>query len=264
MHKHKEALRRLAADRRFIPGIYNYCDQWCERCDFKSRCMNYAFEREAFPDPADRRPGNPEFWHTLSRTLQAAVDLLREAAQKEGLDLDALLRSADASAPAEPAPPSAEPVCCAGALAYEQAVETWLTAVKPVLEARAEEYNRMASLGIPGSGLPIEAARLREALDVIRWHQFRIRVKLLRAAAAAREERASEARAALRDADGSAKVALLAADRSILAWTTLLSVLPDQEDAILERLVLLARLRRETERMFPNARSFIRPGFDEV
>ena len=26
----------------FIPGIYNYCDSWCERCLYTSRCMNFA------------------------------------------------------------------------------------------------------------------------------------------------------------------------------------------------------------------------------
>ncbi|MCB0550950.1 MAG: hypothetical protein KDD19_25495 [Phaeodactylibacter sp.] len=29
-----------------IPGIYNYCDRWCERCSFTSRCLLYAQEQE--------------------------------------------------------------------------------------------------------------------------------------------------------------------------------------------------------------------------
>ena len=27
----RERLEALAGDERFIPGIYNYCDRWCER-----------------------------------------------------------------------------------------------------------------------------------------------------------------------------------------------------------------------------------------
>jgi hypothetical protein len=27
----KDRLKKLAADERFIAGIYNYCDRWCER-----------------------------------------------------------------------------------------------------------------------------------------------------------------------------------------------------------------------------------------
>jgi hypothetical protein len=35
-----EAARRPKPPR-FIPGIYNYCDRWCERCRFQSRCRLY-------------------------------------------------------------------------------------------------------------------------------------------------------------------------------------------------------------------------------
>ena len=26
----------------FIPGIFNYCDRWCERCPLTARCSVYA------------------------------------------------------------------------------------------------------------------------------------------------------------------------------------------------------------------------------
>src|SRR5262245_58416083 len=35
----------LAKDPNFISGIYNYCDRWCERCAFTSRCFLYATEK---------------------------------------------------------------------------------------------------------------------------------------------------------------------------------------------------------------------------
>src|SRR6187549_3041231 len=30
----------------FIVGIYNYCDSWCDRCAFTSRCQVFADMRE--------------------------------------------------------------------------------------------------------------------------------------------------------------------------------------------------------------------------
>ena len=27
-----------------IPGIYNYCDRWCERCKFTSQCLLFTNE----------------------------------------------------------------------------------------------------------------------------------------------------------------------------------------------------------------------------
>ncbi|MDY6990017.1 MAG: hypothetical protein SWQ30_18400 [Thermodesulfobacteriota bacterium] len=38
----KKELLKLAEDNRFISGIYNYCDRWCERCACTSRCMNVS------------------------------------------------------------------------------------------------------------------------------------------------------------------------------------------------------------------------------
>jgi hypothetical protein len=35
----RHGLLKLASDPKFIPGIYNYCDRWCERCRFTSRCL---------------------------------------------------------------------------------------------------------------------------------------------------------------------------------------------------------------------------------
>src|SRR5262245_42488705 len=37
----------------FIVGIYNYCDRWCETCDFTSRCELFAdvARAEASLDP---------------------------------------------------------------------------------------------------------------------------------------------------------------------------------------------------------------------
>ncbi len=49
-------------DEHFIPGVYNYCDSWCERCAFKRRCRVRAMEMETTAqfdqrDAADRDEG---------------------------------------------------------------------------------------------------------------------------------------------------------------------------------------------------------------
>ena len=38
----KEEMLRNAEDPKYISGIYNYCDRWCERCRFTSRCLNHS------------------------------------------------------------------------------------------------------------------------------------------------------------------------------------------------------------------------------
>jgi hypothetical protein len=33
-------------EERFISGIYNYCDRWCERCRFTAHCRVFATEQK--------------------------------------------------------------------------------------------------------------------------------------------------------------------------------------------------------------------------
>ncbi len=51
-------------------------------------------------------------------------------------------------------------------------------------------------------------------------------------------------------------------DRSLAAWTILLRAFPQQETETLRLLAYLDRIRRLTEQEFPQARAFVRPGFD--
>jgi len=46
--------RDSSSNLKFISGIHNYCDRWCERCHFTERCEVYAAE-EANPDDGSSR-----------------------------------------------------------------------------------------------------------------------------------------------------------------------------------------------------------------
>jgi hypothetical protein len=58
----KEDIKKLARNNKFIPGICNYCDRWCERCLFTSLCMNFARSREYATDPEASDITNEKFW----------------------------------------------------------------------------------------------------------------------------------------------------------------------------------------------------------
>src|SRR5882672_2135434 len=66
------------------------------------------------------------------------------------------------------------------------------------------------------------------------------------------------------DGNGSAKIALIAIDRSMAAWHAMDMCLPAKSDSIAPILAELERLRWLLEEEFPDARGFIRPGFDEA
>jgi hypothetical protein len=81
-----EDLIELADDPRFISGIYNYCDNWCERCAFASRCLSYAQQQADFDedDPESRDLGLPEVLEKLKETFQTAKELALMGAAKWG------------------------------------------------------------------------------------------------------------------------------------------------------------------------------------
>jgi len=86
----KEDIKILAKNKDFISGIYNYCDRWCERCAFTSRCMNFAMTRKYTDDPEASDITNEKFWQSLSDIFKATREMLEESAEEMGIDLDAI------------------------------------------------------------------------------------------------------------------------------------------------------------------------------
>jgi hypothetical protein len=261
------SLRELARDPRFIPGVYNYCDRWCERCPLSNRCLNYAMEKERDDgDPASRDLANEKFWRKLDETFQETIALVREEAKARGISLeDPKLRAeVIARERAERRRAAKNRPLARAAMAYVTAADQWLQGAKPLLAAKVEELKTQARLQIGDPRAEVE--QLSDFTDVIRWYQHFIYVKLCRAIdSRAREELETdeEMKQFPRDSDGTAKIALIALDRSISAWAGLREKLGNDADAILDLLAQLTALRREAEKLFPNARAFVRPGFDE-
>jgi len=108
--------------------------------------------------------------------------------------------------------------------------------------------------------------RLEDAREVIQWYQYQIAVKTMRALSGRKEELddGGELSGIPKDSDGSAKVAMMGIDRSIAAWRLMQLSLPQRDVSIVPLILQLERLRHRLEKSFPEARSFIRPGFDEV
>lgn len=259
----RKSLDKLAQDPKFIPGIYNYCDRWCERCSFSNRCLTYAMERtEDEGDPGARDLDNQKFWDKLHKRFQETREMLREDAKERGMDLDDPKLEGAVKRLAAKNLPLAEL-----AKDYMGAADKWFAQAKPVLEAKVGELKTQVELEI---GDPAgEAEKLSDFTDVIRWYQHFIYVKLRRAISSrARKdmEKDSVLKEIRNDSNGSAKIALIAMDRSIAAWSGLRETLGadgDDADNILDLLAQLAKTRRETEELFPEARAFVRPGFDE-
>jgi len=258
----KDRMDELAGDPRFIPGIYNYCDRWCERCAFTFRCMNYALAQEEETDAAASRDlRNKAFWDRLDEVFETTRELIEEEAEEADFDLDEeelqeSMREQEEVHEAAQAQPYSRT-----ARAYIDVVDQWFKLNEGLGGDEGDERKSQAQASSP-AGEPVEnTPGLHDCLEVICWYQPQIWVKLCRAASGTIRAASEEIECFQEDADGSAKVAILGIERSMAAWASLRHRFPDHEDAILA-LGTLKRLLRQVEAAFPNARAFLRPGFD--
>ncbi|HXD30808.1 MAG TPA: hypothetical protein VN643_06820 [Pyrinomonadaceae bacterium] len=252
-------LIELAGNPNFISGIYNYCDRWCERCPFTSRCLVYASEKEDDEkDPESRDINNAAFWQRLTSIFEETREMITAWAEENGVDLDT---------------PEAQ-------AAKEEHDREMEDAHNHELTLAAEDYASQLhdwfenEFGIETSDDSGKAAELnadaeedkQEASEVLHWYQFQIAAKIVRGLMSRDDDDESEEEEdnISRDSDGSIKVALIGMDRSISAWRLMQLAAPDKSDSIVPLILALEALRHNTERAFPQARDFIRPGFDEV
>ena len=222
----KEYIKKLAEDPRFIPGIYNYCDRWCERCPLTSRCMNFALSEEQFNEPQSRDINNKAFWQKLSEVFQTTLEMVKETAKEQGIDLESIDNEEIAKHQEQVDRTAKEQPYCQAALAYIKKVDSWFDSNKTLLENKAGELQTLAEADIPGTRPVDEAVSINDCLEVVRWYQHQIYVKLCRSASGMIRGELEHLEYSLQDANGSAKVAIIGIERSIAAWGRLLNHFP--------------------------------------
>jgi hypothetical protein len=274
---HKNELRELVRNGDFILGIYNYCDRWCERCPLTARCLVYATEKadDAATDPEAHDINSAKFWSRLESMFEEAHEMILEWAEEAGVDVAAI--EDEAAGREQNKQEAKQHELSLSARHYAEMVQRWFTE-----EFAVEQHVHDDTTG--QSKNTEEDIDVSSAIEVIRWYQFFVAAKVFRALIGLEAEGADETLTADEifagaeidddeepfaaggndDADGSAKIALIAIDRSLSAWRVMQSSVPEKADSIRPMLIELERIRHIAEQTFPHARDFIRPGFDEV
>src|SRR5687768_13722339 len=254
----------------FIVGVYNYCDSWCDRCAFTSRCRVFADMREMEAtldpnlEPVVTAPSLPERLDGVPSGLPECLD---GVPSKHPMDvppppppwLKELLDEMDEASRS----PRPDDECVARAL---RAVPE-----RDAIDDRAEAYSRCARAWLNTREFDLSSKERRQGVpadragdprDVIAWFHMMIHVKAMRALQGLAEDDPAE-RDWPPDYDGSAKVALLGIDRSHTAWLDLVETGVASASEVTAFIEDLMWLRAALERTFPHARAFVRPGFDE-
>jgi hypothetical protein len=223
----------------FISGIYNFCDRWCERCRFTTRCRVFADLQESPHDADDME----SVVGAVRSSLADAKQMLIEKAEEFGIDPFALSDEEFAEIRRREK-------------AFVEGHE---------LSHLAEQYLRSAMKILEDDTLRDDDS-LSEHLAVLGWFLFFIPVKIKSGLNGLLDddgfEDDTQTSVPQSYANGTVKVALIAIERSLIAWRQLADA--GHKERVAPVIDLLESIQVNLEKRFPLARDFIRPGFEEI
>lgn len=258
----KKKLKKMK-DAGFIPGIYNYCDRWCEKCDHKLHCMSFVMgkkieERGGFNFDEEISYEEENVWARLKDVFESTYEVLHELAEERGIDVEDIYASENIDR--EFWGEDYENIELKGerdnlmvedsdivriCMIYEDLSDKCLEKVFEILDERlGEEKGR----------------EIDEALEIVNWYQDLMQAKMRRALHG--YYHADSCGKEKEDYNGSAKVALIAIGCSEEAWGVLLPHCAEMKREILQLLVVLTQLKKDILFQFPEAEKFRRPGFE--
>lgn len=256
----KKKVKKIA-EAGFIPGIYNYCDRWCERCQLRLRCMSFVMgkkieEKGEFNLDKEVNWEEESVWSRLKSVFESTYEVLHELAEERGIEVEDIYAAENIDKEfwgeefenqiqGEKANRLIEAsdiirIC----MIYEDLADKCLEKIFVFLDEQEKEEG-------PAS----------EALEVVNWYLDLIQAKMRRALYGYYYQPKKPGKQT-EDYNGSAKVALLAIDRSEKNWQLISGYCPLYRKEISQLMVVLAQLRTDIETQFPEARAFLRPGFE--
>jgi hypothetical protein len=179
--------------------------------------------------------------------MEVTMEMIYEDAKKLGIDLDNL---EDVVRPEHVVTPLEEL-----AKDYGYAMHNWLKTNQEGLTEKAKQILLVKN--------EEEAKIFSDAWEVVQWYGFFIAAKVHRAHFDLEERQTGEDEYGVYfDNLGSAKIAIIAAERSMEALSVLYRELPQSEDEILNFLSRLSKIKKQLLATFPEVVDFKRPGFD--
>lgn len=230
----------------FIPGIFNYCDRWCERCPMTNRCL--LFHRESLQRAEHYSKGeDPDDWavvlNDVHLELTETMQMLKQSAGEEGIDLEEIAEDAEVNRPNI----SNHPLRIK---AHRFAMDSHRYLDKLCTYIHEEEQKGISTDRLED---------LQDCFQVLTWYHMQIAAKLDRALMSKLRKTLIEVQ--VDDASGSAKVAYIGLLKSLDALTKVYEWNKPMRGDIMPLLNTIYELTEEVNQEFPGHKTFKRPGF---
>ena len=238
-----------------IDSIHNYCDRWCERCPFVERCAVGLQEKKRWSRGSEA--SDEELWQEVHQNFKQALHLLDRMLREAGLDPDEISNEPE---------PEPDPDVLAlqqrmreKTILYFRTINQFFQKHAAFLARHSNEFKQPVVQRIP---IDLEGWNdLGYALEAIRWYAPFIGVKASRAISGLELPDAVDD-PMQSDSNGSAKITIIAIERSLIAWQVVRRHWPELTSELIEILIQLRQLRQEMIALFPYWAKFVRPGFD--
>jgi len=217
----------------FIVGVYDYCDRWCERCPLTNRCRMFACETEIDSEVGNGLRTERRVVRERRRLFAEVTEMHRQAER---------LREAGSPEPSDQIghlPPGLE---------SSTGPDPEVVAHSAFIRKKVHQLEMSANPSV------------RLAMETIKHFSLYVPTKMARAFRQVANLGAGDQQS---DANGSGKAALVGLDRMEKAWRDLINSQHVSASIAAPFLGEIARMQRNINRALPNARGFIRPGFDE-
>jgi hypothetical protein len=249
-----------------IPNIYVFCDRWCERCAFGSRCEAYAANEAVRKQDnlATDDETNRLFWHRIHKQLAEVISAIEREAKEHGVDLDVFEGLSKGKKFDLFQHKAVNNEVLKAGRKYEDAVDDWLDALADKGILRMMEFMPGSVFRVSDESLSEEKKNeLNALIEVVMRYQLQIYLKISRLYYTQGREQEAEEQTPDQASDGAAKMVLELINRSLVAWWYLKSDFAGFEKETRSLIFLLMRIKKRIEKEFPLAETFVRPGFDE-
>lgn len=240
----------------FIAGIYNYCDRWCERCNYTDRCRLFFAdaERDIQHIINDEDPHDPKiFTKDIEDNLNEAMQMLMEKLKEMNIDPEDIESEEFLPEPDFESYP------------INNLAEQF-TKSMDLLDKLYDLYGEKIKEGLLKESLTLESREINENLSVLGWYSPQVFVKTKRLIRAHEEYLAQEDEE-MKEIDEeelfvTGKLLYIAVTNSLSALNNLHELCPEFNFEIPEHISLLTRIKDELLKMYPDIPEYKRPYFD--
>lgn len=258
IRKAERKLMKSSRKRKYISGIYNYCDRWCERCPMTHRCFLYAQETRARKRQLETGKDTDDLEIVLQdvqNNLSEAMKMISEKAGEEGIDLDEGMEEAQEEIQSDRDFCSHHPLHEKAFLLAKQS--------HAFLEMLASEIQLRQCEGSTEE----ELTQVQDCFEVLSWYHMQQAVKVDRCLRGLRHAaftgNPDHTEAVVHDTNGSAKVAYLGLIRMLDAYTRIHEWNSSWNSQLMPLIHSVFEIMDAVDAHFPGHHTFKRPGFND-